>query len=125
LDYLDGELPLSTSEEPRTLPTHLTYQILLALADDDRHGYGIIKEIELRGGPGSAPSTGALYLALQRMGGDGLIEDAPPPSSGSGDSRRRYYRLTAKGKKAAEEETARLAALVAVARTKKLLAEGA
>ena len=49
--------------------TPLTYQILLSLADGDGHGYGIIKEIEQRSGSTSAPSTGALYLVLQRMGG--------------------------------------------------------
>ena len=60
-------------------PTPLTYQILLALADADRHGYGIIKEIEERAAA-AAPSTGALYLALQRMEGNGLIADAPAPA---------------------------------------------
>ena len=47
--------------------TPLTYQILLALADASRHGYGIIKELEARLGSSAVPSTGALYLALQRM----------------------------------------------------------
>ena len=46
-----------------------------ALADGARHGYGIIKEVEDRFGAGAAPSTGALYLALQRMEGEGLIEE--------------------------------------------------
>jgi DNA-binding PadR family transcriptional regulator len=102
--------------------TSLTFQVLLALADEDRHGYGIIKEIEARSGPGSAPSTGALYLALQRMGGDGLIEGAPEPPAGDHDARRKYYRLTTKGKRATEEEAARLARLVEAARQKKVLA---
>ena len=105
--------------------TPLTFQILLALADAERHGYGIIKDIEERSGKGSAPSTGALYLALRRMGEDGLIEEAPGPDGGSSDSRRRYYRMTATGRKAAEEESALLAGLVAVAKEKRLLAEGA
>ena len=52
--------------------TPLTYEILLALADADRHGYGIIKEIEGREGEGVAPSTGALYLALQRIDASGV-----------------------------------------------------
>ena len=71
--------------------TPLTYQILLALADGDGHGYGIIKEIEQRSGSASAPSTGALYLALQRMEGEGLIQEAP--ARPGDDARRRYYRL--------------------------------
>lgn len=103
--------------------TPLTYQILVALADADRHGYGIIKEIEERAGPASAPSTGALYLALQRMEAEGLVEEAPERPRKGEDSRRRYYRLTRPGREAAERESARLAALVAAARDKELLAE--
>ncbi len=104
--------------------TPLTYRILLALADEDRHGYGIIKEIEAREGRGAAPSTGALYLALQRMEGQGLIQESDRPPSESDDARRRYYRITGGGRAAAEDESARLAALVTVARAKNLLAGG-
>ncbi len=104
--------------------TPLTFQVLLALADQDRHGYGIIKEIDQRSGGASAPSTGALYLALQRMVGEGLIADSPEPTKG-GDARRRYYSLTPVGRKRAVEESMRLAALVAAARDKNLLTGGA
>lgn len=103
--------------------TPLTYDVLLALADEPRHGYGIIKEIEARSGPAAAPSTGALYLALQRMEAEGLIDEAPRPR-GETDARRRYYRLTTAGRAAAREESARMATLVANARAKKLLPEG-
>jgi DNA-binding PadR family transcriptional regulator len=103
--------------------TPLTYQILLALADERRHGYGIIKEIEGRAGPASAPSTGALYLALQRMEAEGLVEEAPRPT-GDDDARRRYYRITARGRADAEAVSHRLAQLVATARAKHLLPEG-
>lgn len=98
--------------------TPLTYEILLALADEDRHGYGMIKEIEERGG--SAPSTGALYLALHRMAGEGLVEETSAPADND-DARRRYYRITERGRRAAERESGRLAALVATARSKDLL----
>lgn len=98
--------------------TPLTYQILLALADEPRHGYGIIKEIEA--GQGDAPSTGALYLALQRMEKSGLIEDAERVDPT--DARRRYYRHTPAGREAAQAESVRLARLVEAARGKKLLA---
>lgn len=107
---------------PGTTP--LTFQILLALADEGRHGYGIIKEIEERIGGGTAPSTGALYLALRRMASEGLIKNAPAPVE-SGDARRRYYRLTELGRLRAEEESMRLAVLVAAARSKNLLPGGA
>jgi DNA-binding PadR family transcriptional regulator len=99
--------------------TPLTYQILLALADADRHGYGIIKEIETQLGAASAPSTGALYLALQRMEREGLVAEAA--GEASEDARRRYYRMTRRGRAAAVEESARLAALVTTARRKHLL----
>jgi len=103
-----------------TAITPLTFEILLALADEDRHGYGIIKEIEDRSGSESAPSTGALYLALQRMEADELIEEAP--AAAGADARRRYYRLTRKGRDHAEAESNRLLRLVSSARSKKLLA---
>jgi PadR family transcriptional regulator, regulatory protein PadR len=102
--------------------TSLTYEILLALADAPRHGYGIIKEIEARFGVPSAPSTGALYLALQRMEAEGLIEEAREKTAVSQDRRRRYWSITRRGREAAETESERLAARVAVARTKDLLA---
>lgn len=101
--------------------TPLTYRILLALADAERHGYGIIKEIEERLGEAVAPSTGALYLALQRMEEEGLISEASARPRRGDDARRRYYRITAAGRRAAESESARLVALVRLARRKKLL----
>lgn len=99
--------------------TPLTYEILLALADEDRHGYGTIKEIEARGG--AAPSTGAMYLALHRMQAEGLVREVPAPAES--DARRRYYRITDEGLEAAERETARLSKLLDAARSKKLLKE--
>lgn len=104
-----------------TAPTPLTYAILVALADAPRHGYGIIKEIEARMSGTSAPSTGALYLALQRMETEGLIEESPPPDEGSPDARRRYWALSERGREVAEIESLRLSALVAAAREKDLL----
>ena len=76
--------------------TPLTYEILVALADAPRHGYGIIKEIEARAGTG--PSTGALYLALQRMEADGLIHEASERPADSDDKRRRYWSITSRGR---------------------------
>ena len=104
--------------------TPLSYQILIALADASRHGYGIIKEIEEREGKAAAPSTGALYLALQRMENEGMIDSVAAPS-GESDPRRRYYRLTKQGRNAASVESLRLAGLLSAARAKKLLPEGA
>lgn len=103
--------------------TPLSYQILLALADEPRHGYGILKEMEGRFGLSSLPSTGSLYLALQRLEAGGLIEDSPERPHGA-DTRRRYYRITTRGLETAEDQSVRLAALLATAREKKLLAGG-
>lgn len=104
-------------------PTPLTYRILLALAGTPLHGYGIIKEIEASDGEDAAPSTGALYLALQRMESDGLIQDSPPPRGGDVDARRRYYRVTAEGMRVVRDESRRLAGLVERARAKDLLGD--
>lgn len=98
--------------------TPLTYQILLALADGHRHGYGIMKEIESC--CGTAPSTGAVYLAIQRMQIAGLVDDAPAPPDNA-DARRRYCRITDLGRRTAEAESERLARMVSAARAKQLL----
>lgn len=103
--------------------TPLTFQILLSLADEPRHGYGIIKEIEERSGSGAAPSTGALYLALQRMEQEGLVAESPERPREDEDARRRYYRITARGRERAEAESVRLAELLSTARERNLLPE--
>lgn len=102
-------------------PTPLTYEILLSLAGEPRHGYGIIKEIEERSGPGATPSTGALYLALQRMQAEGMIAESSERPRLDEDSRRRYYRITERGRSEARAESERLAGLVATARARDLL----
>jgi DNA-binding PadR family transcriptional regulator len=101
--------------------TPLSYHILLAVADQPRHGYGIIKEIEAGTGGATSPSTGALYLALQRMEGEGLVAEAPAPAGETADDpRRKYYRLTPMGRRVAVAESRRLAELVALAAEKRL-----
>ncbi len=100
--------------------THLSYHILVALSDDDRHGYGILKDIEQRA-PGESPSTGAMYLALQRMTEDGLIEASPDRPRPGEDGRRKYYRMTEAGRRRAREESSRLLEMVHIARARDLL----
>ena len=102
-------------------PTHISFHILVALAGGDLHGYGLLKEIEERSGGRVSPSTGAMYLALQRMEEDGLVEPSPDRPRPGEDSRRKYYRLTAAGRVRAGEEARRLADLVELARARNLM----
>lgn len=91
------------------------------MADFPRHGYGIIKEIEVTEGRAFTSSTGTLYLAIQRLTREGLIEEEPSPPK-SGDSRRKYYRMTSRGRRVAATEVGRLANLLGAAREKNLVA---
>jgi DNA-binding PadR family transcriptional regulator len=94
---------------------------LLALADGDKHGYAIIKEIARRTGDKVRLGAGTLYTLIKRALGDGLIAESDErPDPALDDERRRYYRLTALGRSVAEAEVARLEALVELARAKKL-----
>jgi DNA-binding PadR family transcriptional regulator len=98
-----------------------TFHILLALADDDRHGYAIMQEVAERTGGALRLSPGTLYRSIQRMLEDGLlIEPRRRPARDDDDERRRYYRITALGRAAARAETRRLAALVSMARARGL-----
>jgi DNA-binding PadR family transcriptional regulator len=96
--------------------TRAEFHVLLSLLDSDRHGYGIMQDVEaltdgeLRLGPGT------LYTAIARLDRTGLIEECE-----SANERRRCYRVTKKGKAAATEEAKRLAALVRTARKRGLL----
>jgi DNA-binding PadR family transcriptional regulator len=102
--------------------TTLTYHILLALADHDRHGYSIIKEVEQRTGQSMQIETGALYHAIRRMRNEELIEPAPAVEQESrAHSRRRTYRLTKWGRNVLAAESARLRQLVDIAEAKQVL----
>ena len=104
--------------------SHCEFHILLALADGERHGYGIMQEVETRSGAKVRLGPGTLYGAIKRMLAAGLIEEsAKRPVAKHDDQRRRcYYRLTRFGRAVAAEEAERLAALVRVAEAKRLVA---
>jgi DNA-binding PadR family transcriptional regulator len=94
-----------------------TFHILLAVAEDDRHGYGIIQDVAARTDGSLKLSAGTLYRSIQRMLEDGLIvEVRERPAPADDDERRRYYRITPLGAAVARAETARLAQLVRLAR---------
>lgn len=94
-----------------------TFHILLALADDDRHGYAIIQDIAARTDGELRLSAGTLYRSIQRMLEQGLIvETRERPAPEEDDERRRYYRITPEGTAAARAEARRLGQLVKMAR---------
>lgn len=106
------QLPLSPPE----------FQILLALADGEKHGYAIMQEVHKRTEGRTRLGPGTLYGAIKRMLGDGLIEETEErPDPQLDDQRRRYYRLTDAGRRLAVAEAERLADLVRTAHAKRLL----
>lgn len=96
-----------------------TFHILLALSDEDRHGYGIIQEVAARTRGELRLSAGTLYRSIQRMQEQGLIvETRERPAPEDDDERRRYYRITSFGNAVAKAEAWRLTQLVKMARAK-------
>jgi DNA-binding PadR family transcriptional regulator len=109
-DRIDLLLPLRPVE----------FHILLSLANGERHGYGIIQDIEARG-DAAVPDVGTMYRALARMADSGLIASAPAATKDSSDERRNYYRITDKGLRVARAEARRLQALTRAAKLGGLL----
>jgi DNA-binding PadR family transcriptional regulator len=98
------------------------FQVLLSLAQGERHGYGIMQEALTLGEGASALEPGTLYRALRRMLRAGLVvESARRPDPERVDERRRYYRLTDLGRRVASAEAARMHRLVSAARAYRLL----
>ena len=94
-----------------------TFHILLALAEEDRHGYAIIQDVAARTDGELKLSAGTLYRSIQRMLEQGLIvETRDRPAPEDDDERRRYYRITPSGMTAAKAEARRLTQLVKMAR---------
>jgi DNA-binding PadR family transcriptional regulator len=109
------DLPGERSSDPGDLLplTPVALNVLLALADGERHGYGIMLEVRER--------TGTLYGAIKRLKEGGVIEESgerPDPGEAPDDERRRYYRLTGFGGEVLAAEVERLDGLVRAARRK-------
>ena len=98
--------------------TELSLHVLLAVGDGAAHGYAVGKDIEARSGGRLDPTTGALYQALKRLTGDGLIRQVTVRDSA--DPRRKYFALTAAGRRAVAAEVRRLEGLVELARDRRL-----
>jgi DNA-binding PadR family transcriptional regulator len=109
---------LTAAEMSKLLPLpQAVFQILVALADQDRHGYAIMQDVVARTGGALRLSPGTLYGSIKRMLEDGLIvevDDRPSPEDD--DERRRYYRITQFGRDLAKAEADRLTVLLRQAR---------
>lgn len=96
-----------------------TFHILMALAEEDRHGYAILQDVSMRTGGTVRLGPGTLYRTIQRMLEQGLIDEVRErPAPEDDDERRRYYRITASGASAARAEAKRLTELVRMARAR-------
>jgi DNA-binding PadR family transcriptional regulator len=97
------------------------FHILLALADEDLHGYAIMRSVsELTGGKVRL-GPGTLYGSIKTLLEGGLIQEVEEREDSGGPERRRYYRLTSGGRRLARSEAERLASIVRVARAKRFL----
>jgi DNA-binding PadR family transcriptional regulator len=114
----DIYIPVTTSESP--LPPHW-FQILLALANHDRHGLGIMNDVLTQTGGQIRLWPAVLYRNLARLTAAGLVEEIDKPSDAEpGGGRPRFYRITRAGRRACRVEAERLDGYVRMARQKKL-----
>ena len=110
----EGHLPLSPA----------VFHILLALADEERHGYGIMQEVKRRTDGKVRLGAGTLYGAIKRLLEKGIIAETDErPDPELNEERRRYYRLTDFGQRVLRLEVSRLNQLVQQARAKEVLPE--
>jgi DNA-binding PadR family transcriptional regulator len=96
------------------------FQILLALAGEDLHGYAIMRRVEEQTGGRVRLGPGTLYSSIQTLLEEGLIEEVDGSAGESASERRRYYRLTTAGRKVARTEAERMADLLRVARERRI-----
>jgi DNA-binding PadR family transcriptional regulator len=98
------------------------FQILLSLADEDLHGYGIMRQVAHQTDGRTRLGPGTLYSSIQTLLEAKLIQELDPREDERlGPERRRYYRLTVAGRKLARSEADRLAGILRVARAKRIL----
>src|SRR5438093_340444 len=103
------------------IPPHW-FQILLSLADEDRHGLGIMNDVLERTDGQMKLWPGMLYRNLSKLAAEGLVVEVDMPADAeSGGGRPRFYRITPSGRRACAAEAARMAGFVEAARRKKLL----
>jgi DNA-binding PadR family transcriptional regulator len=113
------------SDVERFLPlTTVAFEILIALAAGEQHGYSVMQEVERRTDGRIVLHPGTLYRALSRLLDTGLIEELEERPAPDDDQRRRYYRLTPLGQRVGRAEAERLASQVNAARVRRLLRGG-
>ena len=111
---IDDLLPLSPA----------AFHILVALADGEKHGYAILKDVRRRADVKLSPGT--LYAVINRLLEDDLIEESDQrPDAALDDERRHYYRLTSFGRDVAIAEARRMESALALARASKLVPRAA
>ena len=102
--------------------TPAVFNILLALADSEKHGYGIMLEVEANTKGQVIMGPGTLYGSIKRMLKAGLIEESDERADPEmDDQRRKYYKLTNLGRRVLSMEAERLASQVMIARAKNVL----
>ena len=113
----------SIQEPQEFLPlTPAVFNILLALADREKHGYGIMLEVENNTDGRVKMGPGTLYGSIKRLLAAGMIEECDErPDPALDDQRRRYYRLTGLGQRVLQAEAQRLASQVSIAQAKQVL----
>jgi DNA-binding PadR family transcriptional regulator len=98
------------------------FQVLIALADGEKHGYAIIKEVTRRTLGEVKLGAGTLYAIIRKFEGDGVVEESDErPDAALDDERRRYYRLTAFGREVAQAEAKRMEDALRMAQAKNLI----
>ena len=100
----------------------VVFAILMALNEESKHGYGIMKVVNEQMDRRVVLGPGTLYRTLKELRDQGLIDYTPSPTDA--DARRRYYAITAEGRQAAHAEAARMAEWVDLARRGRLLEGG-
>ena len=113
----------SSTDPTLHLPlTPAMLDVLIALADRERHGYAILKEIKRRTDGRVEMSAGTLYGIIRRLYTDGIIEESDErPDPDLDDERRRYYRLTDFGRRVVTAEAERMEGVLQMVRAKNLL----
>jgi DNA-binding PadR family transcriptional regulator len=112
-------MPKPSSPQELLPLTPPVFHILLALADEERHGYGIMQDVARQTSDALQLGPGTLYGCLKRMLAAGLVEESDErPDPTLDDERRRYYRMTALGKRVVRAEANRLAGAVMAARSR-------